>query len=346
MPKVLIVATSSRTHGGIASVIKAHRMTAVWNIYHCKWIAVHRDGSKLRKIVYLLTGILRVAAVMPFYDIVHIHMSAGISAKRKIIFVKMAKLLGKGVVVHMHCGTQIEKEWSSQMNYIFTKANRSLMLAEKIKNAVASHIGKTDNLEVCYNPAPQVDIATLPLARKKQILYSGTIGFNKGYHTLLKAFSRIASRYPDWTISIAGVGETDKCMELIQQLGITGQVRLMGWVDGLNKENLFRESSIFCLPSYMEGFPMAVLEAWAYGIPVIATPVGGIPDVAVDGENILLFEPGDDKELSKLIASLIDNEELRSKLSNKSIELANNKFALETIATQLDRIYTQVYNSK
>lgn len=73
----------------------------------------------------------------------------------------------------------------------------------------------------------------------------------------------------------------------------------LGWVSGEAKDNAFKEAMIFCLPSYAEGFPMSVLDAWSYGLPVITTPVGGIPDVAQDGVNMLLFNPGDIDMLAK-----------------------------------------------
>lgn len=338
MTKVLVVATSPKTHGGIATVVKAHQQGRQWKQYHCRWVSAHRDGPKWRKLAYMIGGLLKYAALLPFYDIVHIHMSAGTSAKRKIHFVRLARLLRRPVVVHMHCGTQIEDSWSPQMNYIFSKADIGLMLAERIKESVARHTGRSDNLEVCYNPCPLLK-PTDGIHRKKYILYSGTIGKNKGYHVLIESFAKIADRFPEWHIMMAGVGEIDKAYALIKSHKLESRVHLLGWVDGEKKDLLFREASIFCLPSFLEGFPMAVLEAWAYGVPVISTPVGGIPDVALPGENILLFSPGNSEELSERLVELIGSSALRAKLSASSVGLASGKFNLDTINEQIGRIY-------
>ena len=84
---------------------------------------------------------------------------------------------------------------------------------------------------------------------------------------------------------------------------------------------------------------MAVLDAWAYGLPVITTPVGGIPDVAKDGDNMLLFMPGDIQTLSIKLEQLISDQKLRNKISIASLDLAANEFNQETINHHLKSIY-------
>lgn len=113
-------------------------------------------------------------------------------------------------------------------------------------------------------------------------------------------------------------------------------------MSGQNKDEIFRQASVFCLPSYAEGFPMAVLDAWAYGLPVITTPVGGIPDVAIDGENMLLFNPGDIDMLAIQLERMITNNRLREHISAASYEFANHKFNIDTINQQLDDLYTEL----
>ena len=84
---------------------------------------------------------------------------------------------------------------------------------------------------------------------------------------------------------------------------------------------------------------MAVLDAWAYGLPVVTTPVGGIPDVAIDGENMLLFNPGDIDSLAGQLERLMVDEELRSRISLASVEFAESKFNLDTINKQIGELY-------
>lgn len=87
---------------------------------------------------------------------------------------------------------------------------------------------------------------------------------------------------------------------------------------------------------------MAVLDAWAYGLPVITTPVGGIPDIAVDGENMLLFNAGDIDKLAENMQRLIDDNELRNNIIKESINLANTTFNIDTINNQIGSLYQEL----
>lgn len=84
---------------------------------------------------------------------------------------------------------------------------------------------------------------------------------------------------------------------------------------------------------------MGVLDAWAYGIPCIVTPVGGLPDIIIDGKNALVFTPGDYETLAQKLDILISNNELRASISKASLQLAETTFNIKTINQQLGNIY-------
>ena len=84
---------------------------------------------------------------------------------------------------------------------------------------------------------------------------------------------------------------------------------------------------------------MAVLDAWAYGLPVITTPVGGIPDIAKDGENLLLFQPGNYDQLAVQMERLIKDSALREKIQKQSLILATTKFNINTINKEIEDLY-------
>ena len=113
-------------------------------------------------------------------------------------------------------------------------------------------------------------------------------------------------------------------------------------MSGEAKDKAFKETSVFCLPSYAEGFPMAVLDAWAYGLPVITTPVGGIPDVAQDGVNMLLFEPGDVEALASQMVRMMSDGALRDRISQKSKEFAKTIFDINTVNSEIGKIYNEL----
>ena len=84
---------------------------------------------------------------------------------------------------------------------------------------------------------------------------------------------------------------------------------------------------------------MAVLDAWAYDLPIITTPVGGLPDILVDGKNALVFEPGDVNLLAEQITRIIKDEALRASIEKESTKLAKTIFAQDVICNQLSIIY-------
>ena len=338
MPKVLVVSTSRYTRGGITAVLKLYEKSDMWQRYHCKWIGTHRDGSKLCKLWYLAKGFVQYTVLLPFYDIVHIHFSLSMSAKRKYPFFRLAKMLGKKTVIHLHCGSQIDDIWSPIYQTMFEQCDCGILLSDSLKQKIEEHIGKSDKLKVVYNPCPIIT-NTAKYDKRNIVLFSGTLYEGKGYKDLIRAFAKLADKHPDWNVVLAGNGEEEQARNLAAELGVLEQVELLGWVNGEAKHKAFSEAEALCLPSYAEGFPMAVLDAWAYGLPVITTPVGGVPDVAVDGKNMLLFKPGDIETLADKLDLIMNDKALREKLTAESVALSSEKFNLATVTEQVASIY-------
>lgn len=343
MTKVLVIATSRKTRGGITSVVKAHETGPQWKKYHCKWIQTHRDGNPIRKLWYLATALLEYLILLPFYDIVHIHIATTQSAKRKVLFFYPAKWLGKKMIFHFHPSNEkflFEPYNQKLYRSLFSKADLILVLSEQWRRWIKEALGLTEHIEVLYNPCPIVNHRTD--LRKKNILFAGTIIPRKGYADLIKGFAPIAPKHPDWKITFAGNGEIERAKEIAKEVHIENQVIFLGWVNGKEKEKAFQEASIYCLASYGEGFPMGVLDAWAYGIPCVVTPVGGLPDIITEGENALTFSPGDTETLTKQLERMITDDSLREKIEKESLNLSQTTFNINTINQQLDKIYSSL----
>lgn len=343
MKRVLIVATSRKTRGGITSVIKAHETGEQWKKFHCKWIQTHRDGNSIRKLWYLATALLEYIILLPFYDIIHIHVSYNTSAKRKLIFAKLAKLLHKKVIVHFHPSTEkllFSGKYTLTLKRLFSLSDILLVLSPQwirwIDQAFPDNHFK---MKVLFNPCP---IVHRDFSKKKNhILFAGTLNERKGYNRLLEAFSQICKRHKDWTLIFAGNGAIDKAKELQQQLDIPNkQVEYLGWISNGEKEKAFQEASIYCLPSWGEGFPMGVLDAMAYGIAVVTTPVGGINDVMSNGINGLIYDTYNINELATCLEKLIKSKEYREQLVKEADKLVENEFNINNINKQLDQIYS------
>lgn len=348
--KVLVVATSRKTRGGITSVIKAHETGEQWKKFHCKWIETHRDGSKLIKVLYAIKGSILFISYLPFYDIIHFHVSFQGSLIRKYYFSKIARLAHKKILVHFHPPTPdvlFNPLNTHKYKELFGTADKVLVLSEEWKKLLYKQLNVKENVEVLYNPCPQINniLSDNEKRNNRYILFAGTLIERKGYQCLIKAFAQIASSYPTWKLILAGNGELHTAQALIKQCHVEKQVKLTGWMNKKQIKKLYQNASIFCLTSSGEGFPMAVLEAWAYGIPVITTLVGGLPDIVREEENALTFDFDNNLKLTNQLSILIQNIDLRNKLSQAGIQLAKEVFNIQIINKQLENIYEELSQS-
>lgn len=344
MSKVLVVATSHKTRGGITAVVNAHKRGNQWEAYHCRWIKTHIDTNIFSSVFYLVQGWFSYLIYLPSVDIVHFHLSEPISAIRKCLFFPFARLLRKKIVIHFHAfspQTTIYGRYSFFYKYLFTRADRVVVLSAYWQREVCQAFPMSDSVQVIYNPCTaQISHESHPSLR--QILYAGTINARKGYKDLIRAFSRISPQFPDWRLVFAGNGEIEQGIQLCRDLDIFDKVTFTGWIHGKEKDRVFKQSSVFCLPSHAEGFPMAVLDAWSYGLPVITTPVGGIPDIAVDGVNMLLFKAGDIDQLAEKLSLMLGDGQIRRSIADASIDLSSHRFNIETINQQIADLYSSL----
>lgn len=337
--RVLVLATSPKTRGGITTVINCYKKQSLWQEFQCRWISTHRDGSKLLKLAYLMAAWVQFIFLLPFYDIVHIHVGLRPSMFRKYPFFILSRALGKKTVVHLHCGSQLDAIWNRRYAKVFTSANRVLVLSESIRQDVLTRIGNefSDNVTVLYNPAGQPPAVFAD--RKNLILFAGLLIPEKGCFDLIKAFALLSGRFPEWRLMLAGDGRMDSCRSLADNLGVGDHIDLPGWIGAEEMSKMYSEASIFCLPSYAEGLPVSILEAWASGLPVVCTPVGAVPEVAEDGNNAVFVNPEDPEDLAGHLSVLMADGKLRKEMSDRSIAYAGAKFSPAAICGQLAEIY-------
>lgn len=346
MSRVLIVATSKYTRGGITAVIKAQQNGDQWKRFHCKWLGYHVDRAQWLKMLYYALACLHYCLILPFYQVVHYQFSLQTDAKRTYIFFKIAKALGKKTIIHLHCGDQLPEIWSPMYEELFTRSDLALVLSPTIKRKVEEYIGTSHLVEVMYNPCPTIHKVTPFEKREKEILFAGTLNSNKGYVDLIGGFAKIASKHPDWNVIFAGNGEMEKAQSLAKQLGVENQCQFLGWVNGEQKDAAFRRASVLCLASYAEGFPMAVLDAWAYGLPVVSTPAGGLIDIIEEEKTGLLFTAGDTDAMAEKLDKIISNTKLRKEIAANSSMLAHTKFNIDNLNKQLGDFYAKVLKQK
>jgi len=181
---------------------------------------------------------------------------------------------------------------------------------------------------------------------KKVILFVGNLRSVKGIDYLIGAMNSIKEKVPEAVLLLVGDGEQKKELEeMVKHLNLEENIIFSGKV--LNKyiPEYMSASDIFVLPSLSEGFPMVILEAMASGLPIVATKVGGIPEVVKDGENGLLVEPKNSKQIAEKVLLLLENNELREKISNNNIEKAK-EYSWRNTIDKIEKIYSEVMAKK
>lgn len=188
------------------------------------------------------------------------------------------------------------------------------------------------------------NVISAPKAHKQQtsyftLLFLGLLGKNKGIYDLLECiWDHKVEFQGKLKLYIGGNGEIEHVKQLIKEYGIADIVIFEGWVSGDKKIELLNKSDAYILPSYKEGLPISILEAMSYGMPIISTPVGGIPEIVSNGENGYLVEPGNKEDIYKAIISLLNDSDLRNRMGSVSLSRVGEHLP-EYVEKQLETLY-------
>lgn len=212
---------------------------------------------------------------------------------------------------------------------------------------------------------------SMPVRRpgsRVRLLFVGHVTFAKGFYDLVCAYRELRTRHTEIELWFAGEtmdNERQKfrVAELLapaeQQFFFTNvetisntikeflespgaqNARYLNRISGEAKREAFEQADIFVLPSYTEGFSMAVLEAMAYGLPIVATGVGALPEILRNGHNGFLVPTGDPRELAAKLEILIQNPATRLSMGRTNAEEARARYDVTRVAAELWRILTE-----
>ncbi|NLG49422.1 MAG: glycosyltransferase family 4 protein [Chloroflexi bacterium] len=196
------------------------------------------------------------------------------------------------------------------------------------------------------NPVPREFFAVEDRAEAGRILYAGSITEIKDLLTLLRAVERLTPLYPGVRLRLAGRATSAayerQVRAYVETHGLTERVEFLGL---LSREELLEEYSrcaLLALSSVQENAPMAVIEAMAAGKPVVATRVGGVPDLVSEGETGYLVPAGDDRTMAERLAELLGNDALRIRLGQQARVVAQGRFGAERVAGAYYALYQRV----
>ena len=255
-------------------------------------------------------------------------------------------------VAHRRVAFPVTGGLSTRLKY--SSADRVIALTEAVKRELVGGGVPAEKVEVIPSAIePNV------LERQKEIprdgcrqVYSSELGLDwdadwvgsvcaldrsKGVDTLLRAARRVLDSRPKTAFLIAGDGRDRARLErLAWSLGINTKVRFMG--QRSDNLQILKAIDVFVLPSLSEGMGSVLLEAAACGAPIIATRVGGIPEVVSDGENGLLYPPGDSQALAAALLRLLDDRELAKRLAAEGARRLD-RFSVDKMGRATEKVY-------
>ena len=344
IPRVLVVAPSPEARGGIASVVHLHMKMSVWREMRCRLLPTYFDGSASKKISSAAFAYARAPFAVGIADLVHIHVAGESSLLRKLPIVGVARLFRKPLIVHVHAhstASLFDKTPAWAVRYVLGGADRVIALSESWAREIRGRLPDA-YVEVIPNPVNSCVTGGESRPRKRAVLFAGKLEPRKGYDLLLDAAPAVLARHPEVEFWFAGHGELDRASAKAEQLGISSSVRLLGWTDQEALSQLYREALVFCLPSYNEGVPMAVLEAMSNATPVVCTPVGGLPQVITDGHNGLFCSVGDPVSIAEKLNLLLDDSALADRVAVEAQRTAVHSNGRDIVEARLRNLWLRL----
>ena len=293
-------------------------------------------------------------------SIVHTHTS-----KPGILGRWAAKMAGVPIIVHTphghvffgHFGPLTSRFFLMVERYTASITDRMVALTEGEKNDyIAFSVSNPDRIVTIHSGVEIDRYMTVEVnaeGKKKSLglnpkgLVVGTVGWLlpiKGPMYLLKAMARVWQNHPEIQLVFVGKGELEDGLRTEAfRMQASDRVSFLGWRDDIPE--IMQLMDIFVLSSLNEGMGRVLVEAMAAAKPVVASRVGGIPDLVKHGQNGLLVEPGDIEGLSLAIRKLLIDKKMRDEMGMKGRTMALD-FGVEKMVEKIDALYSSLYQKK
>ena len=339
-----MLGTAPETRGGIAAVIQAWRAAGAFERWPVEYVATHCDGGPGAKLLAAARGLRRFLALLLEHRrvLVHVHCASRASFWRKCVFMAIAHAARCPVVLHLHGGGFVrfyEEECGPLgrrvVRHFLARAAWVIALTDRWRTWLEQF---TPNV-ACIPNAVRTQAVPALRGRRNVILFLGRVEAAKGIPELLEAFAVLRAAVPGAELVCAGAGGVAAAARQAEALGVGDAVRFPGWLGEAEKRAWMARAAVFVLPSHAEGLPMSLLEAMAAGVPVVASAVGGIPDVVKDGVNGLLVAAGDSLGLLRALRRLFREPQLAARLGAAGRETVRARFSPEQALERLDEVY-------
>lgn len=343
--KVLMIGPARSVNGGISGVVNNYYSAGLDKQIELTYIGTMEDGSKVHKLLVAAKALVKFVTEVSKCDIVHVNMASDVSIYRKMIFIQIASLCRKKIIIHQH-GGHIEEFYYEKCNdsqrkriqKVLNKAEKMLVIAPYLKDIFADIIEKEKILvfpdAIKIVPEYEKDYSG------QKILFLGRLCREKGIGELIDAVSELRKSYPELQLYLGGSWVEEDLKEKADKHG--DWICQLGWIDKEKKEKYLKECNIFALPSYFEGQSVALLEGMVYGCACVASNVGGIPQMLLHEETGLLVPVKDVWGIQNAIGKLLADANLQKTYGVAAREKIRKEFNLDTNVKELVQIYQSI----
>lgn len=289
--------------------------------------------------VFSLRNLLK--DIMP--DILHAHYASGYGTLARLCGYKPLLLSVWGSDVYDFPEGNRLKEYTLRKN--LASADRISSTSHDMKKQTEKYVNPKLPIEVIPFGVDKNLFRPQPIRDENKI----TIGMIKrmvpvyGPKYLVEAFSLIYNKYPNSRLILVGGGQQEKELkQLADKLGITERCKFVGSIPHKEVPKWLNQFDIYCAPSILESFGVAVIEASACGLPVIVSRVGGLPEVVQEGQTGLIIPPKDVNALVQALDTLIKNKKNRMEMGKAGVEFVQQHYDWEDCVDKMEKLYYQM----
>jgi glycosyltransferase involved in cell wall biosynthesis len=347
MTKLLMLGAAPQTRGSIATVVEAYRAHGLFKRWPVNYVATHGAGAPTQRASLAFKGAGEFASLLAQHRrmVMHVHTTAHAGFWRDSAYLLAAIAARCPVILHLH-GSDFDRFYDG----CSTPSRTAIRFFLERAACVAAPSQRLTSWVRSVSPVAQVTCLPNPVslpvlqegARLNLVVFLGRLDPAKGIFDLLEALSQLRGAIPDVCLACAGEGDRLPVARYAERLGIADAVKFTGWVGPSGKRALLESAAVFALPSYAEGMPVSLLEAMAAAVPVVASPVGGIPEVVVDGVSGFLAAPGDVATLTRLLRRLLIDRKLGARIGAAGRETVRLRFSPERAIPKLEEIYADL----
>lgn len=291
------------------------------------------------------------------YDIIHLNPSLDLKAIfRDAMFLLIAKRFEVKVVVQIHgwkesFARKIENYFAPLFGYIYFKADVFVVLASEFRDRLFRmgyrkkiYIETTavdDDFVLGFDINSIVE-KTEKIETNLSILFLARIEKAKGIYEAIDAYKILKNKLEFINMTVAGDGSDLRRAQDYVRRNKIGGIQFVGYVREQLKKQVFLSSDIYLLPTYGEGMPVSVLEAMAFGLPVVTRTVGGLKDFFENGKMGFGTRSKDPSVFADLVEKLILDEHLRHEIALYNFKYAKNRFMASNVTKRVEEIYLEL----